>query len=456
MATNSICQGSQTEQLWPDALDRNGLELTFAHQTFAWSGTAAVHVVVAGFQAKGECERKRLFSQNADGGIVERQVKSITPYLTDGSNLRSPSTVIKPAKTPMNGLPPMQIGATPSDWGHLTLTDEESDHLLASCPRAKPFVRPYMGAKDMINGIKRNILYLKDAPADVIRHPMIRKRLNKVSEMRGASKDPEMPYLKKNPTCFKRDNLPTKPFVIVPVVSSERREYIPMEYAAPPVIPSGSLVMVQDAPKGVFALLNSRMHNAWTHGVAGRLKSDISYSSGICYHTFPVPPGGAESLKKLEPLADAVLNARRNHPDRTLAELYDPNAMPQELRKAHKALDRAVDKLYAPRRAFKDDADRLGFLLGEYEKMAAPLVDARHEARLEAERRKADRAAKTAERKAAQARRARRVVSPYGAKKRIRMRAGELPGLFARPESSVNPQADKDRAKRRRSAGPGL
>ena len=160
-------------------------------------------------------------------------------------------------------------------------------------------------------------------------------------------------------------------FLVIPEVSSERREYAPIGYIGPPAIPSNQLLVVQDATLPIFALLTSAMHMAWLRHVGGRLKSDYRYSSGLVYNTFPVPPGDAD-LSKLEPLAQAVLDARAAHPDATLADLYDPDLMPPNLRRAHQALDRAVDRLYR-KSGFASERERVEHLFMLYEKMRAPL-----------------------------------------------------------------------------------
>ena len=166
--------------------------------------------------------------------------------------------------------------------------------------------------------------------------------------------------------------LPTAPFLVIPEVSSERREYVPIGWLEPPVIPSNKLRLLSDATLTDFALLTSAMHMAWMRAVTGRMKSDYMYSVGVVYNTFPLPTEGAD-LSKLEPLAQAILDARTAHPGATLADLYDPDLMPPNLRKAHTTLDRAVDRLYR-RGGFASERERVEHLFGLYEKMATPLT----------------------------------------------------------------------------------
>ena len=167
--------------------------------------------------------------------------------------------------------------------------------------------------------------------------------------------------------------IPTTPFLVVPEVSSERRDYIPIAWLEPPVIPSNKIRILPNASLWQFGLLTSRMHMAWVRNIGGRLKSDYSYGIGIVYNTFPLPAIPAQRLQRLVPHADAVLAARAHHPEAALADLYDPDLMPAGLRKAHQALDRAVDRLYR-RSAFASDRERVEHLFGLYEKMLVPLA----------------------------------------------------------------------------------
>ena len=170
--------------------------------------------------------------------------------------------------------------------------------------------------------------------------------------------------------------LPTAPFLVLPEVSSERREYVPIGWLEPPAIPSNKLRLLPDATLAEFALLTSVMHMAWTRAVTGRMKSDYMYSVGVVYNTFPLPPGFVDAdTSALEPLAQAVLDARGAHPDVTLAELYDPDLMPPKLRRAHQVLDRAVDRLYR-RKRFTAERERVEYLFALYERMQAPLAAA--------------------------------------------------------------------------------
>ena len=195
--------------------------------------------------------------------------------------------------------------------------------------------------------------------------PEVVKRVEAVKRHRLKSGSSGTRKLAETPTRYHLNVLPEKPFLLIPSVSSERREYVPMGYTEPPAIPSNTTMIVQDTTLGLFGLLTSKMHMTWLAKVGGRLKGDYAYSAGLVYNTFPLPDSGTEALASLEPLAQAVLDARAAHPSQTLADLYDPNLMPSDLRRAHEKLDKAVDRLYR-KEPFKDDHERLEFLLERY------------------------------------------------------------------------------------------
>ena len=217
---------------------------------------------------------------------------------------------------------------------------------------------------------------LHDAPLEVLaRLPRIRERIAAVRASRQASKSPPTRKLAATPTLYHVNVVPTAPFLVVPKVSSERREYVPVGWLDPPIIPSDLVFVLQNASLVDFALLTSAMHMAWLRYIGGRLKSDYRYSIGLVYNTFPVPPGfvsGNGNRLKLEPLAQAVLDARAEHPGAKLADLYDPDLMPSKLRRTHLAIDRAVDRLYR-RARFTSERERVEHLFALYEKIQAPL-----------------------------------------------------------------------------------
>ena len=266
-------------------------------------------------------------------------------------------------------------GSQPIDGGHCIFDAEERLAFLDAEPDAAPFLRPFVGAREYLQGGKRWILALHDAsPAVLARLPHVRQRITAVRAYRLTSKRTSTLKLADTPTLWQVNVLPTAPLLALPEVSSERREYIPVGWLEPPAIPSNKLRLLPDATLADFALLTSAMHMAWMRAVTGRLESRYMYSVGVVYNTFPLPPGFAEAdTSALEPLAQAVLDARVEHAGATLADLYDPDLMPPNLRKAHHALDRAIDRLYR-RQRFTSERERVEYLFALYERMQAPLA----------------------------------------------------------------------------------
>ena len=267
------------------------------------------------------------------------------------------------------------IGSKPIDGGHYIFNAAERDEFMVAEPEAPPYLRPYVGAREYLQGGERWILALHDAAPDVLaKMPGVRERIAAVRAYREESKSAPTRKLAATPTLYHVNVIPTAPFLVIPEVSSERREYAPIGWLEPPVIPSNLVRILENATLAGFALLTSAMHMAWLRHIGGRLKSDYRYSIGLVYNTFPTPPEGTD-LSKLEPLAQAVLDARAAYPDATLANLYDPDLMPPKLRKAHQALDRAVDRLYR-RGGFASERERVEHLFMLYEKMQTPLTTA--------------------------------------------------------------------------------
>ena len=378
VATNSITQGEQVAQLWPVLFERCKLEIAFAHRTFAWGsdarGKAHVHVVILGLDRReaGRPE-KRLFSYpdiNADPEESGHAV--LSPYLFDAGGLSDPHLVVREESAPINGMSRLIIGSKPIDGGNYILDAAERRVLLDAEPEAAPYIRPFIGAREYLQGRERWILALHTAPPEVLaRLPRVRRRIAAVRTYREASKSTPTQKLAATPTIYHVNVIPTASFLVIPENSSERREYAPIGWLEPPIIPSNKLRLLLEATLVEFALLTSAMHMAWLRYIGGRIKSDFQYSVGVVYNTFPMPPGDAD-LRKLEPLAQAVLDARAAHSRATLADLYDPNLIPPNLRRAHDALDRAVDRLYR-RSGFSSERDRAEHLFALYEKMYTPL-----------------------------------------------------------------------------------
>ena len=381
VATNSITQGEQAAQLWPLLFDRCKLEIAFAHRTFAWGsdarGKAHVHVVVLGLDRREDARpEKRLFSYpDLNGDPEETRHAALSPYLFDAGGLRDPHLVVREESQPINGMAKLITGSQPIDGGHYIFTAEERTDFLAREPGAAPLLRPFVGTREYLHGGKRWILAFHGvSPSYLAALPKVRERLAAVRAYREASKRVSTRKLAATPTLYQVSVFPTASFLVIPEVSSERRDYVPIGWIEPPAIPSNKLRLLPNATLADFALLTSAMHMAWMRTVTGRMKSDYMYSVGVVYNTFPAPPTGAD-LSALAPLARAVLDARAAHPGATLADLYDPDLMPLGLRRTHARLDRAVDRLYR-RAPFASERERVELLFTLYEKARAPLETA--------------------------------------------------------------------------------
>ena len=378
VSTNSITQGENVGLLWPTLFEKYGLEITFAHRTFAWGsdakGKAHVHVVIVGMERREHARSQRpLYSYaHVNGEPMETIHRAISPYLFDASGLANPRLTLMDTPNPISPRPSMMRGSQPTDGGNFIFRDKEINDFITIEPMAEKFMRPYIGAEEFLQGKRRAILYLENAdPSDLRKMPQVRARIQKVRDFRSASKKPATQRLADFPTLFDGRVIPKGTFLVLPEVSSERREYVPIAWMSAPTIPSNLVRVVENATLTDFAILTSTMHMSWLRHIGGRLKSDYRYSIGLVYNTFPLPP--TANLSKLEPLAQAILDARAAHPSATLADLYDPDLMPPNLREAHTKLDRAVDRLYRPA-GFGSDRERVEHLFALYEAMQAPLL----------------------------------------------------------------------------------
>lgn len=375
VSTNSITQGEQVSALWSHLLAQ-GSKIHFAHRTFKWSnearGNAQVYCVIIGFAAF-ETDGKRLYDyESVTAEPMELRVNNINPYLIDADDLVIPSR-----KRMLCAVPPISFGSMPNDGGHLLLNSEEKRELLSREPKASKFVRRLLGSEEFINGKERWCLWLKDAaPAELRQIPEVMKRVERVKKYRLESSREATRKLAAVPYLFGEIRQPESDYIIIPKVSSERRKYIPIGFLPKEVITTDLGLTIADATLYHFGVLTSAMHMAWMRQVCGRLKSDYRYSNNLVYNNYPWPaaPTAAQQAK-VERAAQAVLDARAAFPDATLADLYDPNAMPKRLLNAHRALDAAVDACYRSS-AFKTDLDRLKFLFALYREYTAPLTAA--------------------------------------------------------------------------------
>jgi len=380
VATNSITQGEQIGQLWPILFECCKVDISFAHQTFAWGsdarGKAHVHVVIIGLDHQERVRtEKRLFSYpNIHSEPLESIHSALSPYLFDASGLVNPHLIVCSERRPINGLRQLKTGVQMIDNGLLTFHQDEKDAFLAAEPTASDFFQKYIGGDEFINGFYRWILYLRDIkPSELRNLPLVSQRIAQVRTYRSKSQRASTRRMADFPTLVGVDERLDTNYLVIPNTSSERREYIPMGYLSPNVIANQKLRILPSATLGEFGLLTSAMHMAWMRVVTGRLESRYMYSVGVVYNTFPMPPTDTD-IASLEPLAKAILDARASYPDETLADLYDPDLMPPDLRKAHQKLDQAVDKLYR-RRRFDSERDRIEYLFFLYENMQTPLID---------------------------------------------------------------------------------
>ena len=375
VSTNSITQGEQVGVLWGWLL-AHGIKIHFAHRTFSWSnearGKAAVHCVIVGF-GLGEVAGKTIYEYaDIKGEPHALPAANINPYLVD-----APDVVLDNRRAPICPVPEIGIGNKPIDGGHYLFTDGEKAEFLHREPQAEKWFRRWLGADEFINGYQRWCLWLGDCPPGELRRmPEALKRVEAVRQLRLASKSPPTQKLAQTPTRFHVENMPDSTYLLIPEVSSERRDYIPIGFMHPDTLCSNLVKIVPNATPYHFGVLTSAMHMAWVRSVCGRLKSDYRYSAGIVYNNFPWPDASADKTRQaIEAAAQAVLDARALFPGTTLADLYDPLTMPPALLKAHHKLDAAVDKAYG-KTGFKSDAERVAFLFQRYQTLTSLLPQA--------------------------------------------------------------------------------
>jgi len=359
VSTNSISQGEQPGILWK-VLGSNGTRIRFAHRTFRWRnsarGVAAVHCVIVGFDRHKLKERELYYYPDLAEEPILKRVAEISPYLVPG-----PDYVVANRQRQISHAPSMAFGNMAADGGHLFLSASERESLLAEFPETRPWILPAFGAREFIQGTRRYCLWLEGiGPEELRAVPPVRERVARVREVRLGSARPE---LADAPHLFaQRTQRAREPFLLIPRVSSEAREYVPMGFFGPGVIATDACMVVEKADEGLFALMTSRLHMDWLRTVGGRLKSDLRYSKDVVYNNFVMPDMDTEAQKKLVLLGKQILAARAQHPTASLAALYDPVTMPRELRLAHRMVDIFVDRLYNLQPGVSADA-RVSMLL---------------------------------------------------------------------------------------------
>lgn len=373
VSTNSITQGEQAGVLWPELFNR-GIKINFAHRTFQWSnegrGKAAVHCVIIGFALEDEADKLIFDYETPKSEPHAVKAVRINQYLVDGE-----SVALMNREKPICESPEIGIGNKPIDGGHYLFTTEEKTEFIKKDPAAKKWFHRWIGAEEFLNGYDRWCLWLGDCPPEELRKmPEVLKRVEAVKRFRLASKSAPTQKLAKTPTRFHVENMPKRAYLVIPSVSSEKRDYIPIGFMPPKVITSNLCLIIPHAKLYHFGVLTSMMHMAWVRSVCGRLKSDYRYSANLVYNNFPWPAPTEKQRKAIEDAAQGVLDVRAKHSDATLADLYDPLTMPPQLLRAHQKLDHAVDAAYGKAK-FAGEATRVAFLFQLYGQIVAPLIN---------------------------------------------------------------------------------
>lgn len=359
VSTNSVCQGEQVSLLWRRLFSFN-VEICFAYNSFKWANNAkfnaGVTVIIVGVRniISG---KKILFNENSYS-----LVDNISPYLTNSNTVFVDST-----NTSISGFPQMNFGNMPADNGLLLFTTQEKDEFIQNNPNTSKFFKPLLSADEFLNGKNRWCIWLNGINEnEYLCYPSIVSIINKLREVRLKSSRPQLAEI---PHLFAQITQPEGfDFVLVPRHSSENRDYIPMGFCDRNYIASDSCLLVAINDIWLFGILTSKMHMAWVKAVGGRLETRYRYSATLCYNTFPFPKITEAKRSEIEQAAEAVLIAREMHTEKTLAQMYDPDKMPANLREAHTHLDRVVESCYRPA-PFTSDEERLEHLFALYEKM---------------------------------------------------------------------------------------
>lgn len=363
VSTNSICQGEHIGNLWP-LLFKNKVEVSFAYQSFKWNnnakGNAGVTCVIVGLQ-------------NIEHGVkylfVNDQIQKsdyISPYLT---NIKTP-TITKRNK-PLSKIPKMVLGNMPNDWGHLHFNTEEKDAILTQHPEASGIIRKVVGSQEFIRGTERWCIWATHEDQDLINSiPKLSERVNEVAAERRKSKKTSYQKFADRAYRFIEIRHQNTPALLIPGTSSERREYIPIGFFEPDVIINNLAFVIYNPEPHIFGLLSAKLHMVWLKAVGGQLETRIRYSSVICYNTFPVPDLTEKQRETITTHVYNVLEEREKHSEKTMAELYDPDKMPDGLKEAHHHLDLAVERCYRSK-PFTSDEERLEYLFKLYEDMTA-------------------------------------------------------------------------------------
>ena len=369
VSTNSICQGQQVAILWP-SLFKTGHEIFFAHSSFKWanlaSHNAGVTVVIVGISRNAGPERL-LYSTDERGETARRQTSNINGYLVAGENVE-----IQPITLPVDSRAKMQFGNHTYYGVDLLLSRGEADEIIAKWPPAREFLRNFLGSQEVISGLPRKCLWItEDQYPRATQIAPLAQRMQKVAAARAKAKsDKSAQKLSATPYKFREDFVGQRHTIVMPAISSEHRPYLPVTMVSPQFIVGHKCYALYDAPLWNLALIASRLHWVWIGTVCVRLRTDFSYSNTLGWNTFPVPPLTEQNKADLTRCAEDILLAREAHFPATIADLYDPETMPANLRAAHERNDETLERIYLGRR-FKNDTERLETLFALYTRMTA-------------------------------------------------------------------------------------
>lgn len=364
VTTKTVAQGEHVGLMFPMILAK-GIEIGFAYPGFQWDNNAKKNadVTVAVIGLRNACDDPKYLY---DDGL-QIAASNINGYLADGGNV-----FVMSRRSPLSDLPPMSFGSMPNDGGALVLTDAERNRLIESNPKAEKFIKRFLGASEFIGGEERYALWI-DPPSvgDALQIAPIAARVERVRGHREQSERLATQKLADTPYRFGEIRYQPTESIIVPSISSGLRKYIPIGYLGPETVVSNKGFAIYGAGPWLFALLTSQMHMTWVNAVSGRMRINYQYSNTIVYNNFPVPPISDALKDQLTVAALRVLDVREYHCEQTLAELYDPDLMPEDLRLAHEAVDDLVDSIYS-KRGYETDEQRLSDLFAMYEaKIAA-------------------------------------------------------------------------------------
>lgn len=361
VSTNSICQGEQVALIWPNIISET-IEIGFAVQSFKWTnnakGNAGVYVIIVCLRNLSN-KQKYIYINN-----FEKKVDNISPYLVEGN----PLIISKKSKS-ISNLPEINFGSMANDGGHLILSKEDREKIILKNPEALPLIKNLIGSLELIRGKERYCLWITDDNKELAYTiPDIKKRINETFNIRNKSKRDSTRELASIPHKFAEIRHQETNSIIVPRVSSENRKYIPVDFLDENYIVSDSALAIYNVAPWIFGVISSAIHMVWVSAVGGKLKTDYRYSAGLCYNTFPFPKITDKQKEQITLHVFEVLDERAKYPQKTLAQLYDPDKMPKGLKEAHHQLDLAIERCYRLK-PFESDTERLEYLFKMYEEM---------------------------------------------------------------------------------------